>query len=64
LNCNYTSVDAVAEHFLVSKQALWKRLNNLKRLDLLSSASDKNRKGAYKTVVAPVVAEKATTYMT
>ena len=43
LNCNYTSVDAVAEHFLVSKQALWKRLNNLKRLDLLSSAPDKNR---------------------
>lgn len=33
--CNYYSLDAVAQYFIVSKTALWKRLNNMKRLDLL-----------------------------
>lgn len=35
--CNYYSLDAVSEYFVVSKTALWKRLNNMKRLDLLHS---------------------------
>ncbi|WIF95095.1 ImmA/IrrE family metallo-endopeptidase [Caminicella sporogenes] len=35
LNSNFISIDSVAEHFIVSKQAVWKRLNHLKRLDLL-----------------------------
>jgi Zn-dependent peptidase ImmA (M78 family) len=37
LNCNYTSLDSVAQFFMVSKTALWMRLNNMKRLDLLRS---------------------------
>lgn len=36
-NYNFYSIDAVAEYFNVSKAALWIRLNNLKRLNLLSS---------------------------
>jgi Zn-dependent peptidase ImmA (M78 family) len=35
--CNYYSLDAVAQYFIVSKTALWMRLNNMKRLNLLSS---------------------------
>ena len=35
--CNYYSTDAVAQYFIVSKTALWMRLNNMKRLDLLNS---------------------------
>lgn len=35
--CNYYSIDAVAQYFMVSKTALWMRLNNMKRLDLLNS---------------------------
>ena len=35
--CNYYSIDAVAQYFIVSKTALWMRLNNMKRLDLLNS---------------------------
>ena len=38
LNSNFVSPEAVAKHFNVSDQALWKRLNHLKRLDLLRSA--------------------------
>ena len=37
LTCNYYSLDLAAQYFIVSKTALWMRLNNLKRLDLLSS---------------------------
>lgn len=36
-SCNYYSLDSVASYFNVSKTALWKRLNNAKRLDLLHS---------------------------
>lgn len=36
-NSNFVSQEAVATHFSVSDQALWKRLNHLKRLDLLKS---------------------------
>lgn len=36
-SCNYYSLDLVAEYMNVSKTALWMRLNNMKRLDLLSS---------------------------
>lgn len=35
--CNFYSLDSAASYFNVSKTALWKRLNNLKRLDLLQS---------------------------
>lgn len=35
--CNYYSIDSTAEYFNVSKTALWKRLNNMQRLDLLTS---------------------------
>ena len=34
--CNYYSLDAIAQYFIVSKTALWMRLNNMKRLDLLN----------------------------
>jgi len=37
LSCNFVSHEKVAEYFNVSIQALWKRLNHLKRLDILSS---------------------------
>ena len=37
LSCNFVSLKKVAEKFKVSKRAIWKRLNNLKRLDLLKS---------------------------
>ncbi|HCF71643.1 MAG TPA: Zn peptidase [Syntrophomonas sp.] len=37
LFCNFVSLDKVAEMFKVSKRAIWTRLNNLKRLDLLKS---------------------------
>lgn len=36
-SCNYYSLDSAASYFNVSKTALWKRLNNIKRLDLLHS---------------------------
>lgn len=36
-SCNYYSIDSAAAYFNVSKTALWKRLNNIKRLDLLHS---------------------------
>ena len=36
-SCNYYSIDSVAQYFIVSRSALWKRLNNMKRLDLLNS---------------------------
>jgi ribosomal protein L37E len=36
-NCNFISILEVAEHFNVSRQSIWKRLNNLKRLDILQS---------------------------
>lgn len=35
LSCNFVSQEKVAEKLKVSTQAIWKRLNNLKRLDLL-----------------------------
>jgi hypothetical protein len=41
LSCNYYSLYKAAEYFMVSKTALWQRLNNLKRLDLLNSRSIK-----------------------
>jgi Zn-dependent peptidase ImmA (M78 family) len=47
---NYHSIDIAAEYFMVSKIALWKRLNNLKRLDLLRSRninSCKNCRNTY-----------------
>jgi Zn-dependent peptidase ImmA (M78 family) len=34
-SCNYPSLEATAEYLNVSSRALWYRLNNLKRLDLL-----------------------------
>ncbi|AEY67518.1 ImmA/IrrE family metallo-endopeptidase [Clostridium sp. BNL1100] len=37
LHCNFVSIPAVAEFFNVSNTALWIRLNNLQRLDLLES---------------------------
>ncbi len=37
LQCNFVSIPAVAEFFNVSNTALWIRLNNLQRLDLLES---------------------------
>jgi len=37
LSCNFYSLGAVADYFLVSRAALWRRLNNLKRFNLLSS---------------------------
>lgn len=40
--CNFYSIDKVAEYFNVSKTALWMRLNNMKRLDLLSSRRTKS----------------------
>ncbi len=36
-SCNYYSLECAASYFNVSKTALWKRLNNIKRLDLLQS---------------------------
>lgn len=36
-SCNFYSLDAAAEYFKVSKSALWKRLNNMKRLDVIHS---------------------------
>ncbi|MDD2247678.1 MAG: ImmA/IrrE family metallo-endopeptidase [Syntrophomonas sp.] len=37
LSCNFVSLEKVADKFNVSKRAVWKRLNNLKRLELLKS---------------------------
>lgn len=37
LTCNYTSLESIAQYLMVSKAALWMRLNNMKRLDLLNS---------------------------
>lgn len=37
LSSNFISREAVSQHFIVSNQAVWKRLNNLKRLDILNS---------------------------
>ncbi|MCB2291434.1 ImmA/IrrE family metallo-endopeptidase [Clostridium sp. CS001] len=37
LSCNYPSLKSTSEFFIVSETALWKRLNNMKRLDLLTS---------------------------
>lgn len=37
VHCNFVSIPAVAKHFNVSNTALWMRLNNLQRLDLLES---------------------------
>lgn len=37
LSCNYYSLDLAAAYFNVSKTALWKRLNNIKKLELLHS---------------------------
>jgi Predicted Zn peptidase len=37
LTCNFVSLEKVAAEFNVSDQALWKRLNNLKCLDLLKN---------------------------
>jgi Zn-dependent peptidase ImmA (M78 family) len=36
-NCNYYSLSSAAEYFMVSRTALWKRLNSMKRLDVLNS---------------------------
>jgi hypothetical protein len=36
-SCNYYSITSAAEYFMVSETALWKRLNNMKRLDLFHS---------------------------
>lgn len=35
--CNFYSIDSVAKYFIVSKTALWMRLNNMKRLDLINT---------------------------
>ena len=37
VSCNYHSLKSNSEFFIVSETALWKRLNNIKRLDLLNS---------------------------
>lgn len=36
-SCNYYSITSASEYFMVSETALWKRLNNMKRLDLFHS---------------------------
>jgi ribosomal protein L37E len=36
-SCNYYSIASAAEYLIVSETALWKRLNNMKRLDLFHS---------------------------
>ena len=36
LSCNFVSFETVSSYFNVSRQALWKRLNHLMRLDLLN----------------------------
>jgi Zn-dependent peptidase ImmA (M78 family) len=36
-SCNFYSLSSAAEYLMVSETALWKRLNNMKRLDLLHS---------------------------
>jgi Zn-dependent peptidase ImmA (M78 family) len=41
-SCNYHSVAWAAWYLNVSKTALWKRLNNMKRLDLLASRAVKS----------------------
>ncbi len=41
LRCNFVSIPAVAKYFNVSNTALWIRLNNLQRLDLLDSRKTK-----------------------
>lgn len=38
LTANLNPIDAAAKHFIVSRRALWRRLNHLKRLDLLNSS--------------------------
>ena len=40
-SCNFPSLEATAEYLKVSNSALWYRLNNLKRLDLLRSKVEK-----------------------
>lgn len=35
--CNFYSLERAAEYFMVSKTALWMRLNTMNRLDLLTS---------------------------
>jgi hypothetical protein len=37
VSCNYYSLKSNSEFFIVSETALWKRLNNMKRMDLLNS---------------------------
>ena len=37
VSCNYYSLRSNSEFFIVSETALWKRLNNMRRLDLLTS---------------------------
>lgn len=39
VNCHLVSLAETAKYFMVSKTALWTRLNNMKRLDLLNSSS-------------------------
>lgn len=36
-SCNYYSLESISEFFKVSKTSFWKRLNSIKRLDLLCS---------------------------
>lgn len=43
LRCSFRWPSKVAEQFKVSHTALWQRLNNLKRLDLLSDEEKENR---------------------
>jgi len=40
-SCNFPSLELTAEYLNVSNRALWYRLNNLKRLDLLQSKMEK-----------------------
>jgi ribosomal protein L37E len=43
LHCSYRWPSKVADHFRVSHTALWQRLNNLKRLDLLGDTEKEKR---------------------
>ncbi|OPZ88418.1 MAG: Double zinc ribbon [Firmicutes bacterium ADurb.Bin419] len=54
LRSNFISREAVAKEFLVSHQALYKRVNNLKRLDLFRSAPVETCKNCGNSDISPI----------
>lgn len=54
LKSNFVSHEAVATEFLVSKQALYKRVNNLKRLDLFHSIPIATCKNCGNSEISPI----------